>query len=359
MLLYYQKNLIFTFTKSLLKIIFVFLALIVILNIFEEISYFKDSNTSILLPIFLTLLNTPSILFDILPFVFLITTLYFFSEILDKNELNIYKNFGITNLKILSLISVLTFFLGIFFILIFYNISSNLKFLYLDIKNNYSKDDKYLAVITANGLWIKDELHENINLINAEKIDGHYLKNVSITQFDLDYNFERLIVTKIINIKNKNWVLDNPAITLENSITHIKDKIIIETNFDIQKITNLFSDLSSLSLWQLKKLRKDHISLGYSVLPINIHLQKLYSYPIYLTIMVCIAIILMLNIKQNNSKIFNLLLGIFISVLIYYINFFFNLLSESQKIPIMVSIWGPLSVLTLISSVGLIKINEK
>ncbi len=75
--------------------------------------------------------------------------------------------------------------------------------------------------------------------------------------------------------------------------------------------------------------------------------------------MVCISIILMLNIKQNNSKIFNLLLGIFISVLIYYINFFFNLLSESQKIPIMVSIWGPLTVLILISSIGLIKINEK
>ena len=359
MLFYYQKNLIFTFIKSLLKIILVFLALIVILNIFEEISYFKDSNTSILLPIFLTLLNTPSVLFDILPFVFLITTLYFFSEILDKNELNIYKNFGITNLKILSLISVLTFFLGIFFILIFYNISSNLKFLYLDIKNNYSKDDKYLAVITTNGLWIKDEINRNINLINAEKIEGNYLKNVSITQFDFNFNFKKLIVSKIVNIKNKKWIIDNPSITLENTITHIENKIILETNFDVQKITNLFSDLTSLNLWELKKLKNDYISLGYSTLPINVHLQKLYSYPIYLTIMVCIAIILMLNIKQNNSKIFNLLLGIFISVLIYYINFFFNLLSESQKIPIMVSVWGPLTVLILISSIGLIKINEK
>ncbi len=227
MLIFYQKNLIFTFIKSLMKIIFVFLSLVMILNIFEEISYFKDTNTNIFLPIFLTLLNAPSVLFNILPFIFLITALYFFSEILDKNELNIYKNFGITNFKILSLISVLTFFLGIFFILIFYNISSNLKFLYLDIKNNYSKDDKYLAVITANGLWIKDEINKNINLVNAEKIEDHYLKNVSITQFDLNFNFKKLIVSKIINIKNKKLIIDNPSITLENSITHIENEIIL------------------------------------------------------------------------------------------------------------------------------------
>ena len=122
MILFYQKNLIYTFVKSLMKIILIFLSLIMILNIFEEISYFKNENVDIFIPIFLTLLNAPSVLFDILPFIFLIGTLYFFSEILDKNELIIYKNFGITNFKILSLISITTFLLGIFFIFIFYNL---------------------------------------------------------------------------------------------------------------------------------------------------------------------------------------------------------------------------------------------
>lgn len=359
MILFYQKNLIYTFVKSLMKIILIFFSLIMILNIFEEISYFKNENVDIFVPIYLTLLNAPSVLFDVLPFVFLISTLYFFSEILDKNELNIYKNFGITNFKILSLISITTFLLGIFFIFIFYNLSSNLKFIYLDIKNNYSKDDKYLAVITTNGLWIKDEINENINLINAEKIEDHYLKNVSITQFDINFNFEQLIESKIINIKNNKWIIDSPLITKDNSITYSKDKLIFESNFNVQKITNLFSDLSSSNLWELQRLKNDYKSLGYSTLPINVHLQKLYSYPLYLTIMVCIAAILMLNIKQANSKIVNLLLGIFISVLIYYVNFFFNLLSESQKIPIMTSVWGPQILLILISSISLIKINEK
>ena len=44
--------------------------------------------------------------------------------------------------------------------------------------------------------------------------------------------------------------------------------------------------------------------------------------------------IIMLNIKKDKPKIFNLILGILLSVVIYYINYFSNLLGESEKLPI-------------------------
>ena len=75
--------------------------------------------------------------------------------------------------------------------------------------------------------------------------------------------------------------------------------------------------------------------------------------------MVCLSSILMFNVRHNKSKIFNFILGIFISVVIYYVNFFFKLLTESEKIPITLSVWAPQIVLFLIACVGLVKINEK
>ena len=51
---------------------------------------------------------------------------------------------------------------------------------YLLIKNKYSSDNKYLAVITENGLWIKDEIENKINIINAGKVNNQFLLNVSI-----------------------------------------------------------------------------------------------------------------------------------------------------------------------------------
>ena len=69
--------------------------------------------------------------------------------------------------------------------------------------------------------------------------------------------------------------------------------------------------------------------------------------------------IIMLNIKRNKPKIFNLILGILLSVMIYYINYFSNLLGESEKLPITISVYMPLIILVLFSGIGLVRINEK
>ena len=74
----YKKNIYRTYFSCLFKISFVFLILIIIMNLFEEINFFKDtSNQSFFLPIYLTFLNAPSILFEIFPFIILLSCLFF------------------------------------------------------------------------------------------------------------------------------------------------------------------------------------------------------------------------------------------------------------------------------------------
>ena len=68
-----------------------------------------------------------------------------------------------------------TFILGVFVIIFYYSLSSLLKGEYLKIKNTYTKDNKYLAVINGNGLWIKDTIGDKINIINANKINNEFL----------------------------------------------------------------------------------------------------------------------------------------------------------------------------------------
>ena len=89
---------------------------------------------------------------------------------MDKNELFIFKYSGITNnSRILGLLVLCSFFIGVLIIFGFYTFSSKLKSHYLQIKNEFTSDNKYLAVITENGLWIKDEINGKINIINADR----------------------------------------------------------------------------------------------------------------------------------------------------------------------------------------------
>jgi len=67
----------------------------------------------------------------------------------------------------------------------------------------------------------------------------------------------------------------------------------------------------------------------------------------------------MLNIKYNTNKIFNLTLGILLSVIIYYISHFFGTIGLAKQLPIFFSNWLPLILLIIVSSIGLVRINEK
>jgi len=355
----YQHYIIKTYIGMLSVITLIFFGLILILNIFEEISYFKDLDVNGFYPILMSMLNSTSILYGIFPFIFLITTQFFFLRIDEKNELLLFKHSGLTNLDLIKLLSILSFLLGIFIITFFYHFSSKLKHIHLDIKNQMSDDNKYLAVVTENGLWMRDEMDNIVSIINAESIEQGALINTSITQFNKDYDFIQNIESKKIDIKTNYWLIKEALISKNEVQPRIVKNIIFKSNFSLEKINNLFSNLSSLSLWELNKLAKDYKSLGYSTLEVDTHTLKIYSYPFYLTIMTVFSSIIMLNIKKDKPKIFNLILGILLSVVIYYINYFSNLLGENEKLPIYVAIWMPQVILILLSSIGLVKINEK
>ena len=148
----YIKFLINLFNYSFLKIFIIFFIIILITNILEQFEFFRNIDLSFSYLVFLSFLNTPSILFEILPFIFLLSTQIFFIHLIDKNELEIFKYIGLNNVKIIKVLGLYSFILGIVLVIFFYNGSSILKNSYLLIKNSYSDDNKYLAVITENGL---------------------------------------------------------------------------------------------------------------------------------------------------------------------------------------------------------------
>ena len=181
----YTKFLIRTYILSLINIFFIFFCLIYILNLLTELEFFKQQDVTAYFPLYLSLINTPIFVFEMFPFIFLISTQFFFNTLFTDNEINIFKYSGLKNTKIFSIIGVTTFFVGIIIITFFYNLSSNLKNLYIGLKSNYTEDKKYLAVITNNGLWIKDIYNENILMINASSFNNNELLKEELEQYVL------------------------------------------------------------------------------------------------------------------------------------------------------------------------------
>lgn len=355
----FQFYLVKLFAKRLLLTSAIFLALIFILSVFEEISFFKKSDVGLFFPYLIALLNTPSALFDVFPFIFLISTQFFFIYLIRKGELDVLKVSGLTNFYIIKLLTIVSFILGILIIIFYYSLSSKTKFLYLDLKNAYSNDNKYLATVTKNGLWIKDEVDNYTYIINASKIDNNYLKEVSIFKFDKNFKLAQVTLSSNIDVSKTTWVISKPTITIDNQSKIYENDIKMKSNFNKVKINTLFDNLSSLSVKELYNQRSEFAQLGYSTIEIETHMHRLFSFPFFLSIMTMLSCVIMLNIKKNKSLIFHIILGIFLSVVIYYSSFLFNLLGENEKIPSILSTWFPLFVILIFITIGLIRINEK
>ena len=355
----FELYLILLFSKKILNIFLIFFVLVFILNLFEEINFFKDLETNIFFPIILSCLNTPATLFEIFPFIFLIGTQFFFLDIIDKNEIEILKINGLSNLRILRTLFFTSLLFGFIIITVFYAISSKLQFIYFDTKNSYSNDDKYLAVIKDSGLWIKDEIDDKIYIINADKISNNLLINVSIHEFDNNFQLVNLIISKKIDISSYEWILTKPSFFKDNKTTQLEEEYLIKTHFDIKMINSLFDNLSTLNFSQLLQLRDNYKSLGNSTREIDIHLHKLYSLPLFTSIMTIFSSIIMFNNKRNTSIIFHLLLGILLSVIIYYLSYLSYLMGENGKIPIILSTYLPFVILILIALIGIVRLNEK
>ena len=354
----YLKFFTLIFIKSLLYVFFVMLSLVFILNILTELDFFKDINVKTSFTLFLAFLNSPALIFEMFPFIFLITTQIFFIKLFENKEIEVLKYSGFKNSKIVIILCGLSLIAGLMITLLFYHLSSNLKNFYLELKSPHTNDGKYLAVVTKNGLWIKDKINGKTLMINSNKIDQNFLIDNFITEFDKNYTVLRNIKSEKIDVSNEEWVIYGAKIFKKNNY-EAKNLVLLKTNFDFKRIKSLYSNLSSLNFYELFELKKNYKKLNYSTVEINLQLLKLISYPIYLVLMSLFSALIMLRIKKFDNSTFKISLGLFISVIVYYFNNFFYVMGSTERLSVTTSIFVPIVILSIINSFMLIKINEK
>ena len=131
--------LIFNYLKIIGNFILVFMVLGIVLNLFEEIEFFKNLDVNISLPVFLTLLFVPNTIIKLIPFIVFFSSMWYFVSLNNKKEILTLKTFGVSNLKIIMSLSLTAFLFGTFIVLAINPITSVMVKSYENIKSNHSK----------------------------------------------------------------------------------------------------------------------------------------------------------------------------------------------------------------------------
>ena len=106
-------------------------------------------------------------------------------------------------------------------------------------------------------------------------------------------------------------------------------------------------------------MRKNYKKLNYSLTEVDLQLLKLVLFPFYLVLMTLISSIIMMNTKKLKNKYIKITIGLFFSVVVYYVSNFFYVLGETERINLVLSSIIPLMFLLSINIFFIRDINAK
>jgi len=345
------------FMKVILNTIFVFFCLGFIMNLFEEINYFKDLDIGIYVPIMLSSLIVPSLLYNMFPFIILLSGIWFFLKIKKSDEVTAMKVSGMSNFSVIIIPGLLSFMLGIFFITSINPITSVLVQKYESIKGNYDRDKDYLATITQNGIWIK----EKNNIVRASNLQNENLMNVTIYEFDKNNNFVKRVEAKSANISSTTWSLKSVKIVDDNGkiLSDNMDLLSYFSIYDLKKIKSLYTNLDTVSFWNIENEIKLLEERGYSTKQMETKLHRSLAFPFFLLAMVLLSGVFTLGMRFKESNFTYAFIAIITCVLIYYFNDFSAALGRTEKLAVEVAVWMPIIIIFIFSAAGVIYANQK
>ena len=355
---YLLKN----FFKSFFLVLLIFYCFGIILNLFEEVEFFKNIDVSALMPLILTGIYIPSMMIKILPFIIFISSMWFMLKIRNNKDLLTLKVFGFSNLKIFIILALSSFVLGWLVLFIVNPITSSMSKYYEKTKSNYSRDIDHLVTFNKNGLWIKENLPLKQRIISASKPDGINLIDVTIFHLDKKSKLLEKITSRKVNIEKNEWVL------LDVIIYAPKDGILSETKlkkytinsiYNFEKINSLFKNFDTMSFVDIVFNYKILLNNGYNQSFLNQSLHTMLSLPFFLLLMTALASTLTMNTLKRSDNFKFTILGLIIAVIIFYFKDLSLALGQTDRIPLILSIWAPVIALSFFTFIGVLQINEK
>ena len=356
-----NEYLITGFVKIIINVFLIFICLGIIMNLFEEIEFFKDLDTGIGLPFVLTLMFIPNLIIKLLPFIVFIAAMWYIISIKSNIDFIALKVFGYSNLRIILILSLTAFFFGVLVLFAINPVTSAMIKYYEKTKAQYSKDIDHLVSINKNGVWIKEITENNFLITTAKKLEGKHLYDVTIYKLDEENNFIERIESEKVDISKNEWSLEKAAIYsfVEGKKDYKLDRISIKSNYNLDKLNSLYKNLDTISFFALLTEYKSLSEKGYSEKILNEKLNSFISLPIFLFLMVVLAAIFAVGNVSRSQNLYYILISIITCVVVYYFKDLSIALGQTNRISLTLSIWMPIIAISLFCSIGIIQVNEK
>ena len=289
-------------------------------------------------------LKIPSNIEKVLPFASLIGSIACFNQWRKKNYYIISRTFGLSLWKIITPTLISFFIIGLVSIIFLNPLSTIFNKKYDALQTIYfGKKNLKVFTFDTKGFWIKENTQDSQLIINAKTINdiNNTLKNVNVFVFDKDKKFQKKIISKKATfLKNKLNLFEVDIISRTDSLKKLKKYTFTvkseSSGFDIaisKPDTIFIFDLPSY-IFKIKKY-------GLNISKHLIHFFKLVCQPFLIISMILLSASLMLRSSERKVESGIVTISLVVGFSLYFIGDFIFALGSSERLPPLLSGFGP------------------
>ena len=334
----------------------VFTGILLMIDIIEQL---RVTDVTLAKALYLSLLNVPESLYQILPLIIILTAIAVFLGLARSSELVVVRAAGRSGLRFLLAPVVTALAIGVISVAVFNPLVAATSKTYDRLKSQEADAGSVLS-ISADGLWMRQGVGSVQSVINAARSnpDGSELQQVSFLTFDANGSPTRRLEAALARLEPGHWALQDVKqwdLTATNPEQSAQRHAFLQvpTDLTLKKLHEGFGAPSTVAFWNLPNYIAALQQAGFSARSYQVWFQMELALPLLLAGMVLMAAGFTMRHARFGKTGQMVLLALLCGFLIFFLRNFAQVLGENGQIPIVLAAWAP-PVATAFLALGLL-----
>jgi len=337
------------FTQSFLLIGAVFLTLILLIDLIEQLRRFEGVEVSFGQMFVLTLLNAPQAISEILPLLMILSTIVLFVGLARSSELVVTRATGRSGIRALAAPLAVAALIGGLAVSTLNPIVAATSNRYQQLSDTYRTGGPAALSLSREGLWLRQGSPDGQSVIHATgySADPLTLYGVSILTYAPEGGPVRRTIARNARLEGVDWALRNAKVWQlatdlnpeSNAAEH--DILRIPTTLTRERIRDSIGSPSGISVYDLPATIRDLAEAGFSTKRQEVWFQVELARPLFLMAMVLVGAAFTMRHTRFGGTGIAVLAAVLLGFTLYFIRNFAQILGENGQIPVAMAAWAP------------------
>lgn len=339
------------FVQAFMVIGMVFLTLIMLIDLIEQLRRFEGYDVSFGKMFILTLLNAPAAISEILPLLMILSTIVLFVGLARTSELVVTRAIGRSGIRALAAPILVAMVIGGLAVSTLNPIVAATSNRFQELADTYRNGGPSVLSLSGEGLWLRQGGAKGQSVIHATGYGG---TNEDVTLFDvtiLTYAPNggpvRQIIAESANLRADEWVLTNakvwPLVTGLNpeASSALHEELRVSTTLTQDRIRDSLGRSSGISIYDLPNTIRELEQAGFATRRHEVWFQVELARPLFLMAMVLVGAAFTMRHARFGGTGVAVLIAVLLGFSLYFIRNFAQILGENGQIPVALAAWAP------------------